>query len=72
MAIEKSVRVVAGIMVLISVVLTILVSQAWLILTAFVGLNLIQSAFTGFCPAESILKKLFYRSEPRPQPTHQD
>lgn len=58
MKVENGVRLMAGIMVLISVALVLLVSPWFLILTAFVGLNLVQSAFTGFCPAEAILKKL--------------
>ncbi len=45
-------------MVLGSVALAHYVSPNWLFLTAFVGVNLIQSAFTGFCPAEIVLKKL--------------
>ncbi|MDA8376759.1 MAG: DUF2892 domain-containing protein [Planctomycetia bacterium] len=57
MTIERGVRIVAGIMILISVALTFFVSQLWLILTALIGLHLIQSAFTGFCPAEKILGK---------------
>jgi hypothetical protein len=58
MKIENGVRVMAGTMVLISALLTAFVSMWWLLLTAFVGINLIQSAFTGICPAASILKKL--------------
>ena len=53
---EYIIRAVAGSLVLISVVLTLLVSSYWLILTAFVGLNLLQSSFTRFCPLEYILK----------------
>jgi hypothetical protein len=58
MTIENSIRVLAGTMVLLSISLAHWVSEYWLLLTAFVGVNLIQSAFTGFCPAETILKKL--------------
>jgi hypothetical protein len=54
---ESMVRVFAGMMILVSVALTLYVSQWWLLLTGFVGLNLIQSAFTGFCPAEKVLCK---------------
>lgn len=54
---ENGVRIVAGCMVLLSIALTLWVSQWWLCLTAFVGVNLIQSAFTHFCPAEMLLKK---------------
>lgn len=58
MTTENAIRVLAGTMILTSVALAHFVSPWWLLLTCFVGLNLIQSAFTGFCPAEMILKKL--------------
>jgi hypothetical protein len=58
MSIENAIRILAGTMVLISVALAHWVSEWWLLLTCFVGLNLIQSAFTGFCPPEMLLKKL--------------
>ena len=60
MTIEYSVRLLAGALVLTSVLLTWLLSPWWLLLGAFVGVNLIQSAFTGFCPAEIIIGKLFF------------
>lgn len=62
MTLERSIRLLAGIMVLISLALYYWVSPYWLFLTAFVGLNLIQSAFTGFCPPEIVFKKLFFKS----------
>ena len=58
MSIEYMIRVMAGSLVLISLALALLVSPYWFILAAFVGLNLIQSAFSSFCPAEIILKKI--------------
>lgn len=58
MTTEKAIRILAGTFVLIGTALAHWVSPWWHILPAFVGLNLIQSAFTGFCPAENILKKL--------------
>ncbi|MEK7684415.1 MAG: DUF2892 domain-containing protein [Verrucomicrobiota bacterium] len=58
MKLEYIIRILAGTMVLISISLAHWVSQWWLLLAAFVGVNLIQSALTGFCPAEIILKKL--------------
>lgn len=58
MKVENGVRIMAGTMVLISAALVLWVSTWWLLLTAFVGVNLIQSAFTGICPAATILKKL--------------
>jgi len=45
-------------MILISVLLVACVSKWWLLFTTFIGVNLIQSAFTGFCPAAMLLKKL--------------
>lgn len=56
MNIDRFVFAFAGIVVLVSVVLAWQVSQGWLILTAFVGLNMLQAAFTGFCPLAKILK----------------
>ena len=58
MKLENIIRALAGTMVLGSLALAHYVNPAWLWLTAFVGLNLLQSAFTGFCPAETLLKKL--------------
>lgn len=58
MTLENAIRVMAGTMVLLSLTLSRLHSEYWLLLTAFVGVNLIQSAFTGFCPAENILRGL--------------
>ncbi|EGR0317013.1 DUF2892 domain-containing protein [Vibrio cholerae] len=61
MTIENGVRVLAGSMVLLSVILTWFVHPNFLWLTVFVGVNLIQSVFTGFCPAAFFLKKLGLR-----------
>ena len=61
MTIENGVRIFAGTMVLISVALVHFVSPWWLLLTAFVGLNLLQASFTGFCPAAIVFKKLGVR-----------
>jgi hypothetical protein len=58
MKVENGVRIMAGTMVLLSLTLARIFSDYWLLLTAFVGVNLIQSAFSGFCPAANILKKL--------------
>jgi hypothetical protein len=58
MKMENAIRILAGTLVLISVSLAHFVSPWWMLLTVFVGCNLIQSAFTGFCPAENILRKL--------------
>ena len=60
MSIDRIVLAFAGTMVLLSLILGYSVSPYWLFLAAFVGLNLLQSAFTGFCPLAIILKKLGY------------
>jgi hypothetical protein len=57
MSIDRIVIAFAGSMVLLGLTLAWLISPYWLLLTAFVGLNLLQSAFTGFCPLAIILKK---------------
>lgn len=57
MNIDRFVLAFAGSVVLLSVVLAHFVSPWWLLLTLFVGANLLQSAFTGFCPLAMILRK---------------
>ncbi len=54
---DRAVLTLAGTMILASVALTALVSMWWLLLTTFVGLNLLQSSFTGFCPAAAVLRR---------------
>jgi hypothetical protein len=63
MSIERIVMAFAGFMIMLSVALGIPASpifhhEYWLLFTAFIGLNLFQSAFTGFCPLALILKKM--------------
>ena len=58
MKLENAIRALAGTMILASLALAHYVNPNWIWLTVFVGANLFQSAFTGFCPAETILKKL--------------
>ena len=58
MSVEHMIRILAGTLILASLVLGLTISPYWFILTGFVGLNLVQSAFTKFCPAEMILKKV--------------
>jgi hypothetical protein len=58
MTIESAIRLLAGSLTLLSLALYQFVSPWGLLLAAFVGLNLTQSALTGFCPAETILKRL--------------
>ena len=55
---EGAIRILAGTSILVSLALTHWMSSWWLLLTAFVGLNLVQSALTGFCPAEMNFRKL--------------
>ena len=54
---EYIIRRIAGIMIIVGVVLAYLVSILWLLLPLFVGINLLQSSFTKFCPLDFILKK---------------
>lgn len=61
MTIERAIRLLAGLMVLLSLTLAWLVHPYFLGLTAFVGLNLVQSSFTGFCPPEWLFRKLGLR-----------
>ena len=58
MTTENAIRLLAGSLVLISLALANLVNPWWLLLAAFVGFNLFQSALTGFCPAEMIFRKI--------------
>ncbi len=58
MSLDRSVLAFAGFMVLLSVALTMWVSPYFMWFTVFIGLNLLQSSFTGFCPAASIFRKL--------------
>ncbi len=58
MTLDRSVLAFAGIMVLVSVALTVWVSPLFVWLTVFVGANLLQSSFTGFCPAALVFKRL--------------
>ena len=57
MNVERALRMVAGAFVVLSLALGYWVSPYWYLFTAFVGLNLFQSAFTNWCPMMSILKK---------------
>ncbi|SEO92035.1 Protein of unknown function [Salinihabitans flavidus] len=57
MTIDRAVMCFAGFMILLSVALTVWVSPLWMWLTVFIGANLIQSSFTGFCPAATIFRK---------------
>ena len=58
MNIDRAVLAFAGIVVLASLALAWYVSPYWLLLTAFAGLNMLQAAFSGFCPAALVFRKL--------------
>jgi hypothetical protein len=63
MPIERIILATAGFFILASLGLSQIYSAYWLLFTAFVGINLFQSAFTGFCPLAIILRKLGIGSE---------
>jgi len=56
MTVERALRLMAGLVTLLSLALAHFLSPNWLWLTAFVGLNLLQSAFTNWCPAMTIFR----------------
>jgi len=58
MKLEYMIRILAGTLVILSIILSRTVSPWWLLLGAFVGVNLVQSSFTRFCPAEKILSRI--------------
>ncbi len=64
MTVDRAVLMLAGSIVLVSLALAWLVSPYWLLLTAFVGANLFQAAFTGFCPAATVFRKLGVKTGP--------
>jgi hypothetical protein len=70
MCTERYLRLVAGMVVLLSVVMGVLVSQYWFVLTGLVAVNLVQSAFTNWCPAKALLEKLGTKSDPACNPNH--
>jgi hypothetical protein len=63
MTVERALRLMAGFFVLLSLALGYWVSPYWLLFTAFVGLNLLQSGFTNWCPAMWFFKKMGLRQE---------
>lgn len=62
MNVERLLRLIAGVFVLLTVALGYWVSPYWFLMTGFVGLNLLQSGFTNWCPMMAILRKLGVRS----------
>ncbi len=67
MKLENMIRALAGTLVLAGLLLSHYVNANWLWLSAFVGINLLQSAFTDFCPAAQILTKLGLGGANRPK-----
>ncbi|MCK7546547.1 DUF2892 domain-containing protein [Marinobacter koreensis] len=63
MTVNEGLRLMAGVFTLISILLAHYVSPYWLFFTAFIALNLIQSAFTKWCPAMAVLRKLGFKEE---------
>jgi hypothetical protein len=61
MTIDRLVLAFAGSFILISLLLSVIHSHYWLWFTAFVGANLVQASFTGFCPLAKILKALGFK-----------
>ncbi len=57
MTVNEALRLIAGIMILISIALAVYVNINWLWFTGFIGLNLLQSSFTKWCPMMTILRK---------------
>lgn len=60
--IERSIRFIAGTFVLVSLALGYFVNPYWFLFTAFVGINLMQSAITRWCLMETILKKFIFKA----------
>ena len=58
MSAEKAAGIVAGTAVPVTLALAVTMSCAWRVATALIGSNIIQSAFTGFCPAETMLRRM--------------
>ena len=58
MNLDRAVMAFAGVMILASVLLVHFVSPWWLLFTAFIGLNMLQASFTGFCPAAMVFRAL--------------
>lgn len=58
MTINRYLRLIAGFFIILSVILTLFHTSYWLLFTAFIGLNLFQSAFTNWCPMMFVLRQL--------------
>ncbi len=64
MTVDRMVFAFAGLVILAGVALAHFVNPWWILLSAFAGLNMFQSAFTGFCPAAMVFKKLGFKPGP--------
>lgn len=62
MTVDKALRLIAGVFILLSLVLSRVHSEYWLLFTGFVGLNLLQSFFTNWCPMMALLKMFGLKS----------
>lgn len=67
---ERMVRRLAGVFIIVSLLLAWQVSPWWLLLNAFVGVNLFQSSFTGFCPPEILFRRMEARRNAKAAATH--
>ncbi len=63
MTVHRGLRLLAGTFILVSLALAVYVNKNWLWFTAFIGLNLVQSAFTNWCPAMTLLRKMGLKDE---------
>lgn len=72
MKMGSHIRVLAGSLVLLSLILTLLTNPWWLTLACFVALNLVQSAFTGFCALESMFRQMGWLTGPRAGETKEE
>ncbi|HEU5414077.1 MAG TPA: DUF2892 domain-containing protein [Candidatus Angelobacter sp.] len=69
MTVDRALRLLAGFFILLTLALAHWVSPWWLLFTAFVGLNLFQSAFTNWCPAMAIFRWMGLPETCKPNPT---
>ncbi len=66
MTVQRALRLIAGLFIMLSVALGHFVNPAWFLFTAFIGLNLFQSAFTQWCPMMTLLKMFGLPEEIKP------
>lgn len=68
MTVNRYLRLIAGLLIMVTVALGYYVHPGWFLFTGFIGLNLFQSAFTNWCPMMTVLKKLGSRDDTQSQP----